>query len=255
MPNKDLPITVIFENKDFAILNKPAGIAMHLSSPQDTKTVVNWLIATYPEIITVGEDILRPGIVHRLDKDTSGICIIAKTQEAYLELKTLFKERLMQKTYIAIVHGHITPQTGIVHAAIARSLTLRKQAIVDKDLMVQGKIRNAITPYQVTQSYDLYDIVEVKPKTGRMHQIRVHLASLGHPIVGDTLYGNKITRKIDKLNISLVSRHLLHATHLQFNLFGESYEFSVPLPQDMEHFISTLGTPVMPKNPEDIDEK
>ncbi len=241
VPNSDLPLKVLFENEHFAILNKPAGIAMHPVTLSDTETVANWLIERYLEMTTVGEDPLRPGIVHRLDKDTSGVCVVAKTQEAFMALKELFKAHSVQKTYVAIVYGHIIPTEGTIDTAIARSLTMGKQAVVDTDLMVRGKIRAAITHYCVTQSLLDFDIVEAQPKTGRMHQIRVHLFSIGHPIVGDKIYSTKLTRKADRERIGGPTRQLLHAKRLQFTLFDTDYDFSSPLPEDFTRFLETQG--------------
>lgn len=237
IPNPSLPLEIIFQNASFAVINKPAGIAMHPTTFNDTETVANWLVAQYPGITAVGEDELRPGIVHRLDKDTSGIFVVAKTQEAFVVLKDFFKRHIIQKTYAAVVHGHITPTEGIINTPIARSLTLGKQAVADAALMVRGKIRASITKYKVMETYKDFDFVEAQPKTGRMHQIRVHLFSIGHPIVGDKLYSTKLTRKADKEHSQAPLRHLLHAKRLQFTLFGEAFDFSSPLPQDFQDFL------------------
>ena len=234
--NPNLPIKILFQNEFFIILDKPAGIAMHPAHIEDTETVANWLVAQYPDIIKVGEDALRPGVVHRLDKNTSGICVAAKTQEVFMEFKAMFKQRTIQKTYAAVVYGHIEPKEGIITKPIARSLTLHKQVIVDNELKAKGKIRDAVTHYTVMQSADNFDFVEAQPKTGRMHQIRVHFGSLGHPVVGDKLYGTKLTRKADQLLTPAPTRHLLHAKRLEFDLFGEHYDFSSPVPQDFQHF-------------------
>ena len=242
IPNKDIPITLLFQNEHFAILDKPAGVAMHPSNARDDNaTVAHWLIATYPHISTVGEDALRPGIVHRLDKNTSGLCIIAKTQASFLALKKLFQDHAITKTYTALVHGHIMPREGTITTAIARSLTLKKQAVVDSDLKVRGKIRSAITNYSVLHSYTDFDLIEALPKTGRMHQIRVHLFSKGHPLVGDATYHTKITRKADKAYSPALLRHLLHAKRLEFNLFGIDYDFSSPLPDDFQEYIDVIA--------------
>ncbi|MDD5083912.1 MAG: RluA family pseudouridine synthase [Candidatus Moranbacteria bacterium] len=240
LPNPNLPLEILFENQYFLILNKPAGIAMHPIAFSDTQTVANWLIAHFPETRSVGENTLRPGIVHRLDKDTSGVCIAAKTQEAFIALKDLFKKHSVQKTYVAIVHGHIIPKKGTVDTAIARSLTLGKQAVADNDLMVRGKIRAATTRYTVLRSSVDFDVVEAQPKTGRMHQIRVHLFSIGHPIVGDKLYSTKLTRKADRERADGPKRHLLHAKRLSFTLFGEDYDFESALPADFLQFLDTI---------------
>jgi 23S rRNA pseudouridine1911/1915/1917 synthase len=240
IPNPDLPLQILFENQHFIILDKPAGIAMHPNTYKDAATVANWLVARYPNIVIVGENALRPGIVHRLDKDTSGVCVVAKTQETFVALKAMFKEHIVRKTYTAIVHGHILPTKGTIDTAIAKSLTLNKQAIIDTDLMVRGRIRDAVTHYRVTQSLQDFDVIEAQPKTGRKHQIRVHLFSIGHPIVGDKLYSTKLTRKADRELPNGPKRHFLHAKRLQFTLFGEDYDFSSPLPQDFQHFLDVI---------------
>ena len=248
LPNSDLPVEILFENEHFGVINKPAGIAMHPNNLKGTETVANWLIAHYPDIVTIGEDALRPGIVHRLDKHTSGICLFAKTEASFVALKDLFKQRAIQKTYLGIVHGHMTPQEGIIDTPIAQSLTLNKQAVIDKDLAVRGRIRTSVTEYKVVESFDSFDCVEAKPKTGRKHQIRVHFFSVGHPIVGDTTYNTKLTRKIDRDMTPPPTRHFLHAKRLQFNLFGTDYDFSSPLPQEFENFIKTLTKKGVLKN-------
>lgn len=240
LPDDSVKIAVLFENNSFAIISKPAGIAMHPTAFDQKGTVANGLVVLYPSIASVGESMLRPGIVHRLDKNTSGICIIAKTQEAFVALKDMFKRRIIQKTYAAIVYGHIEPKEGVIIKPIARSLTLHKQVIVDNALKAKGKIRDAVTHYTVLQSLGDFDFVEAQPKTGRMHQIRVHFGSVGHPIVGDKLYGTKLTRKTDVLLAPIVTRHLLHAKRLEFELFGESYDFSSPLPQDFQGFLASV---------------
>jgi 23S rRNA pseudouridine1911/1915/1917 synthase len=241
-PNHDFALRVLFENEHFITLDKPAGIAMHPTALNGTDTVANWLVAHFPDITAVGEDPLRPGIVHRLDKDTSGVCVVAKTKEAFIALKELFKTHVVQKTYVAVVHGHITPTEGTINTPIAKSLTLNKQAVIDTDLMVRGRIRDAITHYQVLHSYADYDFVEAQPKTGRKHQIRVHLFSIGHPIVGDKLYSTKLTRKADRECANSPKRQLLHAKRLQFSLFNKAYDFSSPLPEDFTRFLDDANT-------------
>lgn len=240
--NASLHIPVLYENSDFIIIDKPAGIAMHPASTKDTSTVVNWLLAYLPAIARIGEDPLRPGIVHRLDKDTTGLCIIAKTQDAFIELKHMFQERTIHKTYTALVHGHLQSPTGKIDAAIGRSLRLHKQVVVDKNLTVKGKIRGAVTAYAVIKTFTEHSLLEISPITGRMHQIRVHMTSLGHPIAGDMMYGNKISKKIDQEGLIPLHRHLLHAHQLQFTYHNEEFNFASPLPEDFQTYLVSLKT-------------
>jgi 23S rRNA pseudouridine1911/1915/1917 synthase len=251
--NAKLTLTRIFENEHMLILDKPAGIAMHPASTKDTGTVVNWLLAHYPAIAHIGEDPLRPGIVHRLDKDTTGICVIAKTQDAFTALKLLFKNREIHKTYIGLAHGVILPPEGKIDGSIGRSLRLHKQVVVDKKLIVKGKIRNALTIYTVTENIQSYSLVELRPQTGRMHQIRVHLSSIGHPLVGDMLYGNKISKKVDQELSLTAERHLLHAHKLEFNLFDKEYSFTSPLPDDFQRYIDFLKSHGAQEKASDVD--
>lgn len=237
LPHHALSIPILFENKDFIIINKPAGIQTHPSATETSTTVVNWLIANFPEISSIGEDPLRPGIVHRLDKNTSGLLIIAKTQATFQELKMLFQHRKIAKTYLALVYGHIQPQEGIIDKPIARSRTLAKQATGDKH--TRGTLRPARTEYTVITRYSDFDMIEAHPKTGRTHQIRVHLASIGHPIAGDSLYTPKSIKRGD---FPFFKRHLLHASRLQFELFGEKYSFESPLPQDFQESVLAIAT-------------
>jgi 23S rRNA pseudouridine1911/1915/1917 synthase len=245
--NPDLPLQILFENDHFFILDKPAGIAMHPNDFSEILTVANWTVAHNPAIRTVGEDSLRPGIVHRLDKDTSGLCVIAKTPQAFTEFKRLFRERLVEKTYQAVVHGNPKCSEGLIETPIGRSITLAKQTPIDTKLKARGKIRNAITHYTVLQRFPSFSLVEARPETGRMHQIRVHFASIGHPIVGDALYGTKVTRKIDRDLPKPPKRHLLHAVRLRFELFGQGYDFASPLPETFS-FTGIKSLPKIPKH-------
>lgn len=237
VPNPDLAINILFENADFLIIDKPAGIQVHPSSADTSGTVANWLIARYPDIASVGENSLRPGIMHRLDKNTSGLMVIAKTQETFTELKRLFAERKVSKTYIAFVHGHVSPEQGTIDTPLARSGSLAKQSVATSDKHVRGFIRSALTQYHVIEHLGNLTLVEAKPKTGRTHQIRVHLASIGHPIVGDPLY---TPRNIKRSLQQAFPRHLLHAHKLSFVLFGQDYSFESPLPADFHTSASVV---------------
>ena len=218
--NQNIKIEIIFEDKNIIVINKPAGLQAHPGSRNEKDTLVNGLLHKFPEIRSVGEDLLRPGIVHRLDKDTSGVMVIARNQKTFEELKRKFKDREVEKKYVALVYGHIIPKVGVIEKPIARASTYKKQVIAGKK--TETRIRGAITEYRVLKSVGDFDLVEARPKTGRMHQIRVHLFSIGHPIVGDKLY------KIKKcLSVPSVKRQLLHAKELNFELFGQKYEFNV----------------------------
>jgi 23S rRNA pseudouridine1911/1915/1917 synthase len=248
VPNPDLPLQVVFEDESILVVDKPAGTQVHParnathsvaggpSAVEKTGTVANWLVARYPAIAQIGEDPMRPGIVHRLDKNTSGLLVVAKTQEAFEALKRLFAHRKVTKTYLALVHGHIDPKEGVIDTPIARAATLRKQSVATENTRTRGTVRQALTEYSVLERYPDFDFVEARPKTGRMHQIRVHLASIGHPVVGDFLYGTKITRAQDKA----LSRHFLHAHKLSFTLFDRDYSFESPLPPDLQALLRTL---------------
>jgi 23S rRNA pseudouridine1911/1915/1917 synthase len=230
---------IIFENKDFMVVNKPSGLVVHgvrISSRKrldeersKEPTLVDWLVKHYPEIKTVGDDPkLRPGIVHRLDKDTSGVMIVARTQEYFEYLKYLFQKHEIKKIYDALVfgipkkeHDVIDLPIGIKNGTLKRSVNVSKMA------------KEAVTEYRVIKKYKMNDeekdteqdfaLLEVKPQTGRTHQIRVHLASIGHPIVGDRLYGKK-------LQPEFATRLMLHARSIGFlDMHGDRFEFEVKL--------------------------
>lgn len=235
-PNSKLSFPVLFENSSFLAINKPAGIQIHPSRVETQSTVANWILAEYPEIASVGEDSLRPGIVHRLDKDTSGVLLIAKNQKSFLALKQLFASRKIQKTYLAIVFGVPKQLSGIINAPVARSQSFRKQVVVKNQTRYKGIKREAITHYRTIRNFQkngqIYSLLEISPKTGRMHQIRAHLSSIGNPIVGDTLYKRKECVSPEKIH-----RHLLHAERIAFFLGKEKYSIKSPIPSDMRIFL------------------
>ncbi|MFZ5982283.1 MAG: RluA family pseudouridine synthase [Patescibacteria group bacterium] len=228
--NQNIKIEIIFEDKNIIVINKPAGLSVHGVDFEKDDTLVSALIGKFPEIRSVGEDLLRPGIVHRLDKDTSGVMVIARNQKTFEELKRKFKSREIKKKYVAWVHGHIDPREGVIDKPIARASTYKKQVIAGKK--TETKIRGAITEYQVLKSVGDFDLVEARPKTGRMHQIRVHLFSIGHPIVGDKLYKLK-----KRPSVPGVKRQLLHAKELDFELFGQKHEFQSAIPKDFKNML------------------
>lgn len=233
--NSNVKLERIFENENFIVINKPAGLQVHPSDKNETDTLVNGLLFQSPEIKNVGDEPEnRPGIVHRLDKDTSGAMIVVKNQKTFQELKDKFKNREIQKTYWALVYGKMENKKGIIDAPIARARNYKKQTIANAK--TKTKIRSAITEYKVLKEFDDYSLVEVKPRTGRMHQIRIHLSSIGHPILGDEKYQIKNIKSERN-----VRRHLLHAKKIKFNLNNKEFEFEAKLSDDFNNFIGLDG--------------
>lgn len=227
-PQKYLPLNKVFEDKNIVAINKPAGIPTHPSLHYTKGTVANWFLGNYPSMANVGEDPMRPGIVHRLDKDTSGVLVLAKTKRAYAELKKQFHDRKVNKTYIALVWGVLTESELHIDKPIARAKNFRRQTIAAHS-HYKGTPRSAVTDVRVLAQYNTYALIEAKPKTGRMHQIRVHLASIGHPIVGDSLYAHR-----NYATPSYVKRHLLHASEITFDLLTQQYDIHASLPEDIK---------------------
>lgn len=237
-PNTVLAIPVITETQDYIVINKPSGIVVHQAEGhREPDTVANWVLAHHPTIATVGEDPLRPGIVHRLDSDVSGCMVISKTASMFTHLKQAFQEGRVEKVYTALVYGVMPDHGGTIDFGIARSTTKGRMAarppVRNQELVTsnQGAHRekDAMTEYTVVTQYQQYALLTVRPKTGRTHQIRVHLYALGHPIVGDPLYQQKEKRN------PLVDRIFLHATQLSFtNLAGQKQTFTSPLPVQLQ---------------------
>ena len=222
------PVRLIYESKNFLAVNKPAGLLVHgtrtmehetthtpsskFYGPGKEPTLVDWLLRRYPEIRNVGDNPQgRPGIVHRLDKATSGVVLVARNQNYFNYLKSLFQKRTIAKTYVALVHGKLKSRTGTVDTPIAI-----KRGSVKRTVHSGKMLKDAITDYTVVKYLNgeggaSYSLVEVRPRTGRTHQIRVHLSSIGHPVVGDVLYGGKARRKAQS-----VQRLMLHALSLEF---------------------------------------
>ncbi len=234
-----LDIPVIYENDDFLVLNKPAGLLMHPTDVSAEETVAHFLAATRPEIMEIESGSQRPGIVHRLDRETSGIVLVAKTLPAFTEFKRLFQARSIQKTYTALVYGNLSDLKGKIDAPLNRTSGALKRSVVRKEGTL-GKIWNALTLYSVLSRYEGYDLVRVWPKTGRTHQIRVHMAGLGHPVVGDKLYAYRSQRQQKGLTPLFTSRHLLHASELTFDFSGKRYTFEAPLPTDFRQTLRDI---------------
>lgn len=234
--NKEIPLKILFEDKNIIVIDKQAGIQVHPSHNEKINTIVNVLLNYFPEIKNVHDDSadgkMRPGIVHRLDKDTSGVMVIARNKKTFNELKKKFKDRSIEKTYVAICEGIFNGKEGVIKKPIARSSDYRRQVIAGKN--TKTKTRDAVTNYKVSKEFKNFSLVEVAPKTGRMHQIRIHFAFLGHPIVGDLIYGSS---KKDKISSK---RQLLHAKKLKFELFGEKHVFIAPMPRDFKDFLANI---------------
>ncbi|MDA0263667.1 MAG: RluA family pseudouridine synthase [Chloroflexi bacterium] len=223
---QDIPVNVVYQDQYLVVIDKPAGLAVHPGPGHPDSTLVNALLAMCPDIKGIGGEI-RPGIVHRLDKDTSGLMMVAKTHEAHTDLSAQIKARRVTKGYLGLVEGKPTPSNGKVDAPIGRHPRRRTRMAV----VVGGK--EARTSYTVRESFREHSLLELYLETGRTHQIRVHMAHIGHPLVGDTTYGKASP---------LVDRHFLHAFHLGFNhpLSGEPLEFRSSLPPDLLPAIDAL---------------
>ena len=223
---QDIPVTVVYQDESVVVIDKPAGLAVHPGPGHPDMTLVNALLAMCPDIQGIGGEI-RPGIVHRLDKDTSGLMMVAKTHQAHNDLSAQIKARQVTKGYLALVEGSLKSTEGKVDAPVGRHPRRRTRMAV----VVGGK--EARTNYKVRQELRGHSLVELYLETGRTHQIRVHMAHLGHPLVGDTTYGHAS---------HLVDRHFLHAFHLGFKhpITGESLDFKIDLPPDLTPAIDAL---------------
>lgn len=226
-------IKIIFQNKDIIVVDKPVGLAVHPGVNISEKTLVDFLSEKFPEIKSVGDEPeIRPGIVHRLDKETSGVMVVARNQKTFEYLKGLFKNRQMEKKYLALVHGKLKEKEGQVEGEMGRSKKdFRKQALVRGKISVR-KERYSLTHFKVIDEFENKTLLEVFPKTGRMHQIRVHLHSIGHPIVGDKKYTFKEYRNIP------ASRMFLYACSISFvGPDNEKYFFESEVPEEFEKYL------------------
>ena len=223
---ESIPLNILYEDEDLLVVDKPAGLTVHPAPGHTSHTLVNALLAHLPHLADIG-DSLRPGIVHRLDKDTSGLMLVAKNSAAQANLIGQFKSHSVTKAYLVLVKGRLTPDTGIIEAAVGRDPRHRQRMAV----VVGG--REASTGYQVVKYFGDYTLLEVRPETGRTHQIRVHLGAIGFPVVGDKVYGVKSP---------FLSRQFLHACRLGFSLpsSGEYVEFKSELPADLEQALKDI---------------
>lgn len=223
---QDIPLAVVYEDDDLLVVDKSAGMVVHPAPGHSANTLVNALLGLLPDIRDVGEE-ARPGIVHRLDKDTSGLMVVAKSRFAYQHVSQQLKDRTVHKTYAALLRGVLEPAHGVIRASLGRDRRNRQRMALVSD----G--RDAETEYRVVERLSGCTLVDAFPKTGRTHQIRVHFSSLGHPVLGDLVYGGKDPR---------LSRQFLHARSLGFHLptTGEYREFHSPLPLDLETVLGEI---------------
>ncbi|MCJ7778809.1 MAG: RluA family pseudouridine synthase [Sedimentisphaerales bacterium] len=224
---ENIPLKIVYEDADLLVVDKPAGLPVHPAPGHPSHTLVNAVLSHLPSLAK-DVDSLRPGIVHRLDKDTSGLLIVAKNRLAQANLSQQFKNRVVKKTYITLVQGKLTPEKGTIEAAIGRDPSHRQR------MAIVSKGREARTEYRVIKYIGNYSLLEIKPETGRTHQIRVHLAAIGFPVVGDTTYGLKFPR---------FPRHFLHASKITFKLpsTGQEITLESPLPPDLEKVLIEIG--------------
>jgi 23S rRNA pseudouridine1911/1915/1917 synthase len=234
---ESIPLDIVYEDTHLIVVNKPAGMAVHPGPGHTGRTLVNALLAHCPDLPGIG-GVQRPGIVHRLDKDTSGLIVAAKDERTHNGLAAQLKDRQVKKTYLALVEGRLEPAEALIDAPIGRDPHNRQRMMVRPP--GSATAREAQTAYRVQAYYDGYTLVEASPITGRTHQIRVHFASLGHPVAGDRIYGGPATQaKSASLGLR---RQFLHAWRLAFRhpIDGRDLSFEAPLPEDLDAVMSDL---------------
>jgi 23S rRNA pseudouridine1911/1915/1917 synthase len=258
---EDIPLDVVYEDADLAVVNKPAGMMVHAGSGQNEDarsrgTLVNALLHRFKKLSATGGD-LRPGIVHRLDKDTSGLIVVAKNDRSHAALGEMFASRQIRKTYLALVQGNLERDRGTINAAVARDPVRRTRMTTQP----HDNARSAVSHYEVVKRlanrFGKFTLVRVRIETGRTHQIRVHMASIGHPVVGDTLYGgagqltdqvaaqipqSKAARRKAEPQRLRLGRNFLHAAKLEFPhpKSGKVLSLEAPLPEELNNFLKEL---------------
>ena len=232
---EQIPLQIYFEDENLAVIEKNAGLVVHPGSGTRGGTVANALVYHFQNLSDVAGEV-RPGIVHRLDKKSSGLLIVAKNNVAHARLSAAFQDRRIQKTYLTLVHGKPRRDAAAIELPVGRHPAIRTKMAAG-----QAKGRAAYTEYRILESFGGFSLLEVKIKTGRTHQIRVHLSAIGHPVVGDDVYGERrykeFVRKHGELN-----RYFLHAAELQFEhpITGEPLRFHSPLPQELQKLLEGI---------------
>ena len=227
---ESIPLNIVFEDECLVVVDKPAGMVVHPAPGHSTGTLVHALLYHCRDLSGIG-GVERPGIVHRLDKDTSGLVLVAKSEMAHRSLASQFKEREIKKVYLALVRGNVVKDKGVIDLALGRHKVHRKKMAVR-----QEGGRPAITAFEVIARYPHFSYLRLFPKTGRTHQIRVHVAQMGHPILSDKTYGGKLDAKFMKM-----PRQALHAHKLEIRhpISGEMKTFVAPLPSDLDHYLKS----------------
>ena len=233
-----IPFCILHEDDDILVIDKPAGMVVHPAPGHFSGTLVNAILYHCPDLEGIGGKI-RPGIVHRLDKDTSGILVVAKTAAAQVHLAAQFKDRSLQKTYLALVAGRMKTASGVIDLPIGRHPVDRKKMSV-----LSKRNRDARTLWRVKELFDTASFLEIEIKTGRTHQIRVHCASMQHPVVGDTVYGYRNSGAHLPVVLKTVARQMLHAWRIAFThpATGEKMHMEAPIPEDMIQVLNGLRT-------------
>jgi 23S rRNA pseudouridine1911/1915/1917 synthase len=242
---EDIALDIVYEDDDLAVINKPAGMMVHAGagateSERNRGTLVNALLHRFRNLSELGGD-LRPGIVHRLDKETSGLIVVAKNDLAHRKLAEQFSKREVKKTYIALVHGWVEKSRGTINSSISRD-QVRRIRMTTRGFGGRDALSHYAVQRRIESEFGKFTLLEVRIDTGRTHQIRVHLSSIGHPIVGDTLYGAPAAvRSLTSGKLSL-PRNFLHATSLQLRQpsTGEELAFARGLPEDLEAFLGAI---------------
>lgn len=239
---EDIPLDVLYEDKDIAVINKPCGMIVHPGAGEDSGTLVAALLHRFTVAgLSQTGGVIRPGIVHRLDKDTSGAMVIARNDEAHLKLVEEFRERRVEKTYLALLHGAIKGEKGRIELPVSRDMKRRSRMTARR-----AAGREARTDWRLRLRLDQFSLVEANLHTGRTHQIRVHFSALTFPVVGDTLYGAPRQERIGRELLPPLERNFLHSARIAFEhpLLGKRMEFRAPLPAQLFTYLHELGRAV-----------
>ena len=249
---EDIPLKILYEDEDVLAVNKPAGMSVHAGAGNARGTLVNALLGRGQSLSTGGDE-LRPGIVHRLDKETSGIVLVAKNDFAHAKLAEAFQRRTIQKIYVALLKGELKEEQGRIELAISRDPKRRTRMAAGRASALPNA-RAARTDWRVLCRIDATSLVEVELHTGRTHQIRVHFAALRHPVVGDTVYGTGERLQVGRATLPPLGRNFLHAARIAFAQprTGKSIQLVAPLPKELHVYLARLAA-LVGDNPERID--